>query len=59
MRNLNRYLEDQLELEVKMNRLDETELKISPHLHDHMVIMPQSVSIWYASSDRGEAAYPD
>ena len=28
-----------------MNRLDETELKISPHLHDHMVIMPQSVSI--------------
>ena len=44
-RNLNRYLEDQLELEVKMNRLDETELKISPHLHDHMIIMPQSVSI--------------
>lgn len=44
-RNLNRYLEDHLELEVKMNRLDETELKISPHLHDHMIIMPQSVSI--------------
>ena len=44
-RNLNRYLEDQLELAVKMNRLDETELKISPHLHDHMIIMPQSVSI--------------
>lgn len=44
-RNLSRYLEDQLELEVKTNRLDETELKISPHLHDHMVIMPQSVSI--------------
>ena len=43
--NLNRYLEDHLELEVKMNRLDETELKISPHLHDHMIIMPQSVSI--------------
>lgn len=43
--NLNRYLEDQLELEVKMNRLDETELKISPHLHDYMIIMPQSVSI--------------
>ena len=38
-RNLNRYLEDQLELAVKMNRLDETELKISPHLHDHMIIM--------------------
>ena len=44
-RNINHHLEDHLELEVKMNRLDETSLKISQHLHDHMVIMPQSVSI--------------
>lgn len=44
-KNLNKYLEDQLELDVKMNELGETKLKISPHLHEHMVVMPQSVSI--------------
>ena len=39
------YLHDHLELDVKMNRLDQTELKISPQLQEHMSIMPQSVSI--------------
>ena len=45
MKNINLFLKDHLELDVKMNELDQTTLKISPHLHDRMTILPQSVSI--------------
>ena len=45
MKKLSHFLRDHLELDVKMNELDQTTLKISPHLHDRMTILPQSVSI--------------
>lgn len=45
IRNFDRYLQDQLEIPVVMNRLDRTNLKINPSLGEHMAIMPQSVAI--------------
>lgn len=45
IKNFDRYLQDQLEIPVQINRLDQTALKINPALADHMAIMPQSVAI--------------
>jgi type IV pilus assembly protein PilM len=45
IKNFDRYLEDQLEIGVEVNRLDKTALKINPALAEHMPIMPQSVAI--------------
>ena len=45
IKNFDRYLQDQLEIQVTMNRLDRTNLKINPALTEHMAIMPQSVAI--------------
>ncbi len=42
---IDRYFSEQLMLEVKLNRLNETSLKINPDLTEHMTIMPQSVAI--------------
>lgn len=43
--NFDRYLEEQLETQVTLNRLDQTVLKINPALTEHMAVMPQSVAI--------------
>jgi type IV pilus assembly protein PilM len=45
IRNLDLYLSEQLCLDVFINRLDQSELKIDQSLHDKMAIMPQSVAI--------------
>ncbi len=45
IKNFSRYLQDQLEIPVEVNRIDQTALKINPALADHMAIMPQSVAI--------------
>lgn len=45
IKNFSKYLQDQLEIPVDINRIDQTDLKISPALADHMSIMPQSVAI--------------
>ena len=45
IKNFARYLEDQLEIPIEVNRLDTTTLKINPALAEHMAIMPQSVAI--------------
>lgn len=45
IKNFSRYLQDQLEIPVEVNRIDQTDLKINPQLADHMAIMPQSVAI--------------
>lgn len=43
--NIDLYLQERLNVEVKTNNLDQTELKLNPQLRDHMVIIPQSVAI--------------
>ena len=45
IRNLDRFLEDQLEIQVEHNRLDATQLQINQNLAPVMDIMPQSVAI--------------
>lgn len=45
IRNFDKYLFDQLEVPMKINRLDETSLKINPKLSNSMAIIPQSVAI--------------
>jgi general secretion pathway protein L len=45
IRSFSKYLQDQLEINVEVNRIDQTDLKINPALADHMAIMPQSVAI--------------
>ncbi len=45
IKNFSKYLQDQLEIPVEVNRIDQTDLKINPSLADHMAIMPQSVAI--------------
>jgi type IV pilus assembly protein PilM len=45
IKNFDKYLQEQLEIPVEVNRLDQTGLKINPALADHMSIMPQSVAI--------------
>ena len=39
------YLQEQLEIPVILNRLDQSELKTSAELSDHMAVMPQSIAI--------------
>lgn len=43
--NFDRYLQEQLEVPVALNRIDQTSLKINPALSAHMAVMPQSVAI--------------
>lgn len=43
--NFDRFLEDQLEVQVERNHLNATQLKINQDLDPHMDIMPQSVAI--------------
>ena len=45
IKSFDRYLQDQLEIPVVLNRIDQTDLKINPALSEHMAIMPQSVAI--------------
>ena len=45
IKNLDRFLGEQLELTVDPNRLDLTSLKINPSLNQYMAILPQSVGI--------------
>ena len=45
IKNFDLYLQEQLEVPVSLNRLDRTDLKISPALNEHMAVMPQSVAI--------------
>lgn len=45
IKNFDRYLQDQLEIPVQLNRIDETDLKINPALAPYMHILPQSVAI--------------
>jgi type IV pilus assembly protein PilM len=45
IKNFSKYLQDQLEIPVEVNRIDQTALKINPTLANHMAIMPQSVAI--------------
>ncbi len=45
IKNFSKYLQDQLEIPVEVNRIDQTDLKINPALANHMAIMPQSVAI--------------
>lgn len=45
IKNFGKYLQDQLEIPVTINRIDETNLKINPALSEYMAIMPQSVAI--------------
>jgi type IV pilus assembly protein PilM len=43
--NFGKYLQDQLEIPVSINRIDDSSLKINPALTEYMAIMPQSVAI--------------
>ncbi len=43
--NFDRYLSEQLEIPVEINRLDRSTLKLNPDLQQYMGIMPQSVAI--------------
>lgn len=45
IQNFDRFLQEQLEIEVVPNRLEHTALKISPNIHRFMPVMPQSVAI--------------
>lgn len=45
IKNFDRYLQDQLEIPVSLNRLEQTDLKLNPALANYMEIMPQSVAI--------------
>lgn len=45
IKNFDRYLQDQLEIPVSLNRLEQTDLKLNPSLSSYMEIMPQSVAI--------------
>ena len=45
IKNFGKYLQDQLEIPVSINRIDESSLKINPALTEYMAIMPQSVAI--------------
>lgn len=45
IKNFGKYLQDQLEIPVSINRIDESNLKINPALSEYMTIMPQSVAI--------------
>jgi type IV pilus assembly protein PilM len=45
IKNLDRYLQDQLEVPIALNRIDQTSLKINPALAPHMAVLPQSVAI--------------
>lgn len=45
IKNFNKYLQDQLEIPVDVNRIDQTDLKINASLSEHLAIMPQSVAI--------------
>ncbi len=45
IKNFDKYLSEQLEIETALNRLDQTDLKINPALNDRMGVLPQSVAI--------------
>lgn len=45
IKNFGKYLQDQLEIPVSINKIDESNLKINPALSEYMTIMPQSVAI--------------
>ncbi len=45
IRNLDTYLAEQLSLDVYINRLDQSDLKIDSILQEKLLIMPQSVAI--------------
>ncbi len=45
IKGFDRYLAEQLMLNVQYNRLDQSTLKINPALSEHMTIIPQSVAI--------------
>jgi general secretion pathway protein L len=45
IKGFEQYLEGQLEVQVRMNQLDRSALKINPNLASSMSIMPQSIAI--------------
>ncbi len=45
IKNFDLYLQEQLEIPAKANRIDKTDLKLNPDLSEHMAIMPQSIAI--------------
>jgi len=45
IRNLDKYLQEQLEVPISLNRIDQSTLKINPALAPHMAVLPQSLAI--------------
>jgi general secretion pathway protein L len=45
IKNFDLYLQEQLEISTKPNRIDKTDLKLSADLSEHLAIMPQSIAI--------------
>lgn len=45
IKHFDKYLQNQLEIPVVLNRIDQTDLKINPALAEHMHILPQAVAI--------------
>ncbi|MBM4252234.1 MAG: hypothetical protein FJ146_09705 [Deltaproteobacteria bacterium] len=45
IKNFDLYLQEQLEIPAKHNRIDKTDLKLSADLTEHLAVMPQSIAI--------------